>query len=142
MLVAGASPGPLGRPIAFRPSVSLPMSKGGAGRKVEREVAEIATRHDLQRTGLRGAVWVAGIVASWVPISAVREIVVPFAGKNTDINVNIVVGISITLAFSLAANIVMWVRGRQRVREINRQRERADRLETDQGIPVPKRKEK
>lgn len=145
MLLADAMAVELGKPLAVGPRVHLPMAKGGAdaGRRVDRETADIARRYALQKTALRGGLWIAGVLASWVPINALRQIVVPFAGKNTDITVNIVVGVTITLGISLTFNAVQWLRGRERVREINRQRERADRYETERGIPVPpRRKEK
>ncbi|HSH59862.1 MAG TPA: hypothetical protein VK988_09535 [Acidimicrobiales bacterium] len=67
------------------------------------------------------------ILASAVPLTVLRDIVEPFAGRTTVVQATI--GISLTVALSLVVNGAQYLKGRQQRRELQRARLRTERLE-------------
>lgn len=111
------------------------MSGTKSATKRDVELAEIQRKANRDVTLARGGVWVAMIIASAVPLYALHWVVDPLAGKTTNVDVNIVVTIS--LALSLVWNFGQLSKGRSRRDELQRQRGRLDQLESELRRPRP-----
>jgi hypothetical protein len=90
-------------------------------------LAEVRRKANREAILARGFMAVAGLAVLYFPLSAIPEIVEPFAGRTTKVDVNLVV--SITIALSLVLNGLQFVKGRSRRAELKRQRERLEELE-------------
>ena len=66
-----------------------------------------------------------------------NNLVEPLAGKTTDANIDVSIRVSLTLAASIAVNIVQHMKGRQRRRTVVEQRAILDQYEEDLGLPPP-----
>jgi uncharacterized membrane protein YidH (DUF202 family) len=102
----------------------------GAVSKVSKHdvaLAEVQRKANRETILAWGFVAVAVLAVSYFPLSTIPDIVEPFAGKTTTVDVNVIVGITATLSLSL--NVLQFVKGRSRRRELKRQRNRLDALE-------------
>ena len=109
------------------------MAARGEGRgrgRVSRQEVELARVHgsiEVRRLYAKGFVGLLWIVASSVPIWALRAVIEPLAGKTTNVHANIVISASLTL--SLGVNGLQYLKIRSQRAEIERMRERATGLE-------------
>ena len=80
------------------------------------------------------------ILASWVPLEAVAQIVRPLAGKDTTVAITVSFALSIAIGISASAGLLaFWRQNRAKTRENQRLRERNRYLEglleaRDRGI--------
>lgn len=95
--------------------------------KREIELAKIRSRAETAQIVARGVVYVFCILSCAVPLLALSQVVEPLAGKETVVNANIV--ISISLMLSVAVNGLQYAKGRSRKGEIERLRAREADLE-------------
>jgi hypothetical protein len=103
------------------------MAPRGSTSKNDVALAEVRRKADREAILARGLVAVAVIAVSYFPLSAIPDIVEPFAGETTRVDVNLVVSIAIVL--SLALNGFQFIKGRSRRNELKRQRTRLEALE-------------
>jgi hypothetical protein len=103
------------------------MASRGSATKHDVAFAEVARKASREAILARGLVAVMVIGASYFPLSAIPDIVEPFAGETTKVDVNLVVSIAIGL--SLTLNFLQFIKGRSRRNELKRQRTRLDILE-------------
>ena len=90
-------------------------------------------RYGIYTMLVQGGTLAAIVLASWVPLKAIDEILNVVAGKETTFNANI----SVTLAISLVTSIgwaVSVIKSHGRKRKIKRLRERTDELEHRLGL--------
>ncbi len=99
----------------------------GSATKHDVALAEVSRKAYREAILARGLVAVAVIAASYFPLSAIPDIVEPFAGETTTVDVNLVVSVAIGL--SLTLNLLQFIKGRSRRGELKRQRIRLEALE-------------
>lgn len=106
----------------------------------KRDIEQLRARADLAQANasverwrhigpaMQGTLWICSLA---VPLLALRSVMEPLAGKTTVVNANIV--ISITIAISIAVNIGQFIKSSSQRAEIQRMRERSQRLEGESG---------
>jgi hypothetical protein len=90
-------------------------------------LADVQRKANRERLAISALAIVFVVGMSTFPIIALSDLVKPFAGKETVVNVNLVVGV--TLALSIVINIGQIAKGRYRHKTIISQRARLNQLE-------------
>jgi hypothetical protein len=122
--------------IALKPYAPRVAERGTSKREraeaqAEVEVAKAAIKYQFRTHVVDSVKWVMVVVASWIPLQAMAEIVHNLAGKNTVVDANMVV--SLSFAYSVVAT-VGWAasaaRGRRRKESLEALRQRTDGVES------------
>src|SRR5215213_1828638 len=98
------------------------MDPGRATTKHDVALAEVERKTARELMAVQALGIVLSIAASALPILALRGLVEPLAGKETIVDVNLVV--SVTLAISVVLNGLQYLKGRSQRGELQRQRAR------------------
>lgn len=96
------------------------------------EIQRIKARYDLWKLIVVGVFAVLGILALALPIDLLQPMVNAVAGHTTDIKVD--GPLEGATGLSVVVNIGQFARGKGRKREVQRLRDRADRLEIRLGL--------
>jgi cobalamin biosynthesis protein CobD/CbiB len=94
-------------------------------------LAEVHRKAEKESTIWRGLMRALAILATAAPIWAFQEVVDPLAGRETIVQVNVV--LSVTIALSLVVNVAQQAKIRSQRDELKRQRERLKELEGGQA---------
>ena len=101
--------------------------QGGREQTPPVELLEMRSSHELKVLVAKGFFGLAGLAVASYPLRIVSDMVRPFAGVSTNLDVNVTLSIVVTV--SVVANIAQWARGRARKQELKRLRNRVDDLE-------------
>jgi hypothetical protein len=109
------------------PKGGRPRTSGSETTTFDVDLARLNRRYDIGDVIARGVVVLAWLFAVAVIIRQSEGIVHDLAGKKTEVNVNVVLELSI--AISVVVNLGQYWKLRNQRSEMKRERERADRLE-------------
>lgn len=108
-------------------------SRGRGPSRNDIEIERLRLRYRLATIVVVAVCVILVVLASTFPLQVLRDAVKPFAGKKTEIDLNLVVGI--TAGISITTNILQFIKGMFRRREIRSQRQTITDLEAAAGIP-------
>jgi hypothetical protein len=102
-------------------------SKTLSKHEVELAKLKVTQRAKIGLVLAYGLVIVVALVASTLPINAMENVITPLAGRETKVDLN--VALTVSVALSLMLNAGQFGKGRSRRTELQRARERENRLE-------------